>query len=298
MSPQKQRYALLETRLKRFTRMLHGIESAEPRAIHRTRVASRRLRELLPVLQLEPAVTRKAGRRLRKITRTLGPLREADVLLDLFERLQKQGRSDSRALLQMVEHVRKKREQAREDALAKSSLAAFRRLGRRLEHVKEELERSDEKRGHPSRGWRWALDARVARRAQTLRSAIMKAGAVYLHERLHAVRLAVKKLRYAIELAADADGMASNVDLVTLRRAQEVLGRIHDLQVLTDHVRQAQASLTPPDVMVWREFDALVTSLEHECRRLHARYVRDSARLLALCDRLSARASAAARRTG
>ena len=36
------------------------------------------------------------------------------------------------------------------------------------------------------------------------------AGAVYLPERLHAVRIAMKKLRYAMELAAEAAGAGAS----------------------------------------------------------------------------------------
>ena len=44
----------------RFTRMLQGVEDGDVHALHRTRVASRRLREVLPVLQLDPDVTQQA----------------------------------------------------------------------------------------------------------------------------------------------------------------------------------------------------------------------------------------------
>jgi hypothetical protein len=73
-----------------------------------------------------------------------------------------------------------------------------------------------------------------------------------------------------------------------LKRAQELLGRMHDLQVLVDRVRHVQASLTPPDVIAWRELDAIVSGLETSGRRLHARYVRDRDGLVALCNRLGA----------
>ena len=51
---------------------------------------------------------------------------------------------------------------------------------------------------------RMALGARRARRrrALALRQAIDQAGAVYLAERLHAARIALKKLRYGLELAS------------------------------------------------------------------------------------------------
>ena len=54
---------------------------------------------------------------------------------------------------------------------------------------------------------------------------------------------------------------------------------MHDLQVLIERVRQVQASLTPPNVTIWRDLDALVVSLEDDCRRLHARYMRLRERL-------------------
>jgi hypothetical protein len=76
---------------------------------------------------------------------------------------------------------------------------------------------------------------------------------------------------------------------------------MQDLQVLIERVRGLQSSLTPPDPAAWRELDALVTALEHSCRRLHARYVRERTALTLLCDRLVARSSSGrsiARRAG
>ena len=70
---------------------------------------------------------------------------------------------------------------------------------------------------------------------------------------------------------------------------QDVLGRLHDLQVLIDRTRDVQASLTPPDVNAWRELDALVVALEDDSRRLHGWYMHDRDALLALCVRLSGR---------
>jgi CHAD domain-containing protein len=116
-----------------------------------------------------------------------------------------------------------------------------------------------------------------------------KAGAVYLPERLHAVRIAAKKLRYALELDADLRQVKSSPDITELRRTQDILGRLHDLQVLVDRTREEQASLAPPDVNIWRGLDALVRSLEDECRRLHGRYMHHAASLVGLCARLSGR---------
>jgi hypothetical protein len=52
-------------------------------------------------------------------------------------------------------------------------------------------------------------------------------------------------------------------------------------------VRKVQASLAPPNLTVWRELDALVGSLEDDCRRLHARYMRARDPLAAMVARLA-----------
>jgi hypothetical protein len=86
-----------------------------------------------------------------------------------------------------------------------------------------------------------------------------------------------------------AAGARATGDLRTLRRSQDILGRMHDLQALGEHVRQTQASVSPPHVTVWREFDVLARTLDDECRRLHARYMRMRSPMLAIADKLSAR---------
>jgi CHAD domain-containing protein len=259
------------------------VESREIRAIHRARVASRRLRELLPVLQLNQSATRKLTRRLRKMTRGLGTVREADVLLLLIDELHESGRHHEPAIRRVREAIEEQRSRARNHVPAKSAVVEIKRISRKLEALSTKLEGGDEK---VDRAWRWALDARIVRRAGALKRAVRHAGSLYLSERLHAVRIALKKLRYGVELRGEAAGFNNTPELRVLKRIQELLGRLHDHQVLIDHVREIQASLVPPDVTGWRDLDTLVTSLEQRCRRLHARYVRDRAELTAVCDRL------------
>src|SRR3954462_14962363 len=72
MQASTRRYDLLHKRLDRFTQMLQALDEGNLHALHQTRVASRRLREILPVLQVNPDVARRLGRRLRKVTQRLG----------------------------------------------------------------------------------------------------------------------------------------------------------------------------------------------------------------------------------
>ena len=292
-----ERYDLLRTRLERFTQALHEMEVGGVKAVHQARVASRRLRELLPVLQLDPDVLHKLSRRLRKVTGRLGTVRELDVLAGVLDELGKAGRHPQQALAQVAATIDEERRRKRERLLAKGQLRELRRVGDKLEKVARTLEKQDlapkgteqRPKGTEQRSWKWAIDARVARRAATLATAISGAGTVYLPERLHGVRIAVKKLRYALELSTEVAQLKSSPDLRQLRRAQDILGRLHDLAVLMNRTREAQGRVTPPDVNVWRQLDDLVASLEDNCRRLHGRYMKDREALLVLCTRLSGR---------
>jgi CHAD domain-containing protein len=284
-----ERHDLLRGRLERFTRTLQGVEDGDVDALHRARVASRRLREVLPVLQLDRDVARKLNRRLRKITDRLGNVREYDVLLGVLTELKKAARYPKAALPRVAAYIGDNHAHPRQRLLEKVQMGELHRIASKLEKVARTLEGSSDNRVTARHSWRWAIDARVARRASTLAAAIADAGAVYLAERLHVVRIAVKKLRYALELAADADHVKSTPDLKQLRRSQDILGRLHDLQVLVDRAREVQGSLAPPDLNARRELDVLVVALEEDCRHLHGRYMQDRDALLALCARLSGR---------
>jgi CHAD domain-containing protein len=181
--------------------------------------------------------------------------------------------------------------EARAEISGKSAAASLSRLVRKLDRAARKLEGAEDAQSR--RAWRWALDARVSRRALALGNAIDKAGSVYLAERLHATRIALKKLRYALELDVEARGLKSTPDLRALKRMQDVLGRLHDFKVLVDHVRRVQASLAPPRITTWRDLDTLLTALEQNCRKLHARYVGERQALLDICDQLARRGTTA-----
>src|SRR5258708_31333312 len=96
MSVSTTRSELLKKRVEQFKRVLQAVEEGDVRALHLARVTSRRMRELLPMLQLERAQARKVGRRLRKVTARLGTVRELDVLLMLIDELHVSGPKGSR----------------------------------------------------------------------------------------------------------------------------------------------------------------------------------------------------------
>ena len=203
------RYELLRKPLLRFTRTFGGVSKGQEKALHRARVASRRLREVLPVLQLDSEVTADLARRLRKVTSRIGRVRELDVLVLQIDGLQQSGRFDSGSLSRVAAAVAKRRSAARKHLLAKLPVTALVRIASKLAKIADQLAKEEDvpvRRQAATRGWRWAIGARIARRGASLKAAIDDAGSVYLPERLHAVRVAVKKFRYAVELEHEISG--------------------------------------------------------------------------------------------
>ena len=290
-------YGPFRERLDAFGHELDGVHAGDVEAVHRTRVASRRLRELLPLLALDQDFTRILSRRLRVVTRQLGTVRELDVLLLLVEEIAEDRRLSAAALGTIGAAAAKARVNARARLSAKLPKAKLERLVHELERASKSVQSRTDKPDHPhangsGRAWLWALEARLVHRAARVREAIESAGAVYVPEHLHRVRIVVKKLRYAAELAPNAMRKHIGADVAALKTAQDLLGRLHDLHVLLIRAREAQTLLFPPDLLMWRDLSSLVAVVEDDCRRLHARYMCNRSELMAIANRMAAGAQA------
>lgn len=274
-------------RVSVFSRASKRLHDGDVDALHRTRVASRRLRELLPILRLNPEITRKLNRRLRRFTKRLGAVRDFDVLIALIGELHSDRRYSKKTLTALESSVEEQRKKARKRLEAKLPSAKVQRLARRLKRVARHLESADEQES-PEGKHRlpqasvWALEARAARRAASVSEAIQAAGTVYAPVALHHVRIALKKLRFALELKPEAQQPRAARDIASLKSSQDLLGRLHDYQVLIACAREMQESQAGPDPGASREVGALVRTLERDCRQLHARYLRNSSILIAI----------------
>jgi CHAD domain-containing protein len=282
-------YASLRKRVTVFSRQAKRIDEGNADALHRTRVASRRLRELLPVLRLDGQTTRRLDKRLKKVTRRLGAVRDLDVLIDLIGELQRDRRYSKNALRALQTAVEEKHKTAGEELNAKLSTQKLQKITRGLKRAAKQVDGDD---GETNQAVKhrllkttvWVIEARAARRATRVRQAIEAAGTVYVPAPLHQVRIALKKLRFALELSTEVKDQGATREITVLRNAQGLLGRLHDLQVLTDHAREMQTSRVDSDPGGWRDFGSLIRVLERDCRTLHARYVRTSPKLLAIAD--------------
>jgi CHAD domain-containing protein len=284
--------SLILQRLRALSRQLPGAQLGNVHAIHRARVATRRLREALPLV-VDGAHGRKLERQVRALTQALGPVRELDVILHTLDVLEADGdvpRSGIECLRRLVTDERRRRHAEMGRRVAGCDLVKLRKkavAGARKHDAA--VARAAARRGRPATGRRdpgrmAAADRRAGRRAERLHLAIENAAGIYLPDRLHEIRIAVKKLRYAMEVARDLRGSRATVRINTLKRAQDLLGHMHDLEVLIARTRAVQGSPGASDLRLSSDLDRLVRRLENECRRLHGRYIESRPALLTICD--------------
>jgi len=262
--------------------MLPSARNGDVNAIHQARVATRRVRAALPI------VTRGSkGRKLTKVvsrlTRALGGVREHDVALLTLDELASDA-SVSREGIDLLRTIlREERERLFADMALEIERVDLEKLQRKAlaaAHHKVDAQGpalSDAKRLR-------AVIKRSIRRALALQAAIDNAGGIYLPDRLHQVRIAVKKLRYVLEVARDLSRSRASARIRTLKTVQDLLGHMHDLEMLIMRIRALQGSDRAPTLRVSAELDRLVRRLETECRQLHVRYMGFKKKLLELCD--------------
>jgi CHAD domain-containing protein len=276
----------IRQRLGALSRTLPSARAGDVTSVHQARVATRRLREALPLITRGSSL-QKHTRRVRRLTRSLGPVRELDVALLNLDEFADTGEVPRAGVLSLQQIIRQERTRMQVDMR--------RTIDRtRLAKLSEKLVAAARKRDKEGPGPRsvdpkrlTAARHRAARRAERLRIKIENAAAIYLADRLHEVRIAAKKLRYALEIVRDLSRSRATARILTLKRAQDLLGRIHDLEVLIARTRAIQGSPNAPTLRVSADMDLLVRRLEIECRRLHGRYIAMRAPLLTICDHVS-----------
>ena len=276
---------LIGQRLAALRRALPGARKGDVQAVHQTRVATRRLREALPVV-LEGRAARKLRRMARRLTQTLGPVRELDVALGTLAELAANGDVPRQAITYLRQSIVDERRRLHSELVRRIDRCDFDKLQRKALAAADD-QQSPRPTVRDSRRI-GAARTRAARRAERLRGAIENAAGMYLPDRLHEVRIAVKKLRYALEVARELSGSRAVARIEALKRMQDLLGRMHDLEVLIARTRALQGSPGAPDLRVSGALDTLVRRLETECRQLHGQYISSRKSLLAICDHVIA----------
>jgi CHAD domain-containing protein len=249
-------------------------------AVHDSRVATRRIRELL---SLVPVIPGRDGEQdvatgYQKMGRALGKVRDIDVQIAMIKDLEVHAPESAPSMVV----VRQDHEDRR--------LTKMRRLIKTLERLEVDSLLHFVGDGHPaglrsrltSRGWQQQIRRLAVERSHTAVDAIGHATGVYFPRRAHQARIAIKQLRYAGEIALRIGLGEMRSAIGTLKRGQEILGDMHDKQVLADRLASysKRQGVDKDHVALTRKV------LEGEVLALHADYLCRRERLRGACTEI------------
>jgi CHAD domain-containing protein len=210
--------------------------------VHRARVATRRLRETLPLIAAAHPVD-DAAKTLKDVARALGAVRELDVMRETLIAAEEWVPAGAAAAAAARRSLVERHEDAQRQLIKTIERTRAQRALRKSLPAPSAFVRVLHLIGS-SRRWQQALRKRIHTRADNMAAALQHASGVYFPNRLHRLRIAVKKLRYSVE-AADTLGLWRPRHLVRdLKRIQARLGEIHDWQVLLDRMDDLVADET------------------------------------------------------
>ncbi len=192
-------------------------------AVHRLRVATRRLQEALDFFRpyLPEGPLRRLERQARRVRRTVGPRRNAGVMAELLRKLEKGLGAEGRAAARLL--AKSLRAAAAEDG----EIPGLARRARALMKTAETRVVPIEARGRE-----------VVRARLRVAGAAQRAARRGDPERLHRFRIALKHYRYALEILDRAGVRGMKSFIREARLLQGALGRLHDVDVLIETVKR------------------------------------------------------------
>ena len=270
--------SLLDQQTSILRTQLDGVYDGAIDSVHDARVATRRIRELLTLVPIVPGRDGEedlaAG--FKAIGRALGKVRDIDVQIALINDLETRAPQTAPPLV-VVRHDHER-----------ERLAKMRRLIKTLErldldvllHVVTDGHPSGLRSRLPSAGRRQQLNRLLAERAHNAIDAISHATGIYFPKRAHRARIAIKQVRYAAEIAEATGHSDMRAAIKALKKGQEILGDLHDRQVLGDTLAAytGQDGVEPEPAKLTRQV------LESEVLHLHALYLTRRVSLREACS--------------
>lgn len=218
--------------------MIDGVRQNEDiECLHRMRVASRRLRSLLPLFSdcLPPKQRTRWRKQLRRVTRALGDARDADVqIVCLQEALE--ACSDDRqrpGLERLLLRFQQQRQAMQAPLVSALKRLTSRRRINRMEMALRYLLATSQLYASPDSARHTYTRSRdaILRRLQTVLATAATIRGPQSGTELHATRITIKRLRYTLQAFAPLYPDTLNDAIRTARKLQDVLGNLHDCDV-------------------------------------------------------------------
>ncbi len=208
-------------------------------ALHDFRVGLRRLRTILKAFRsdLRPDIRRKDRRKVRKLARSTGAGRDAEVLLEWLESIRPDlAASEGPMVDRLAAELRTERDGSYAGVLSRVG-PRFWKLERSLRRRLSWLELPPQPTNPASaRSFAATLELLVPEYARELAAAVDSIESPEDHAAVHAARIRGKHLRYLLEpLAEEVPGVSELVD--RLKGLQDALGDLRDAQLLELRVR-------------------------------------------------------------
>jgi CHAD domain-containing protein len=252
-----------------------GVRSDDVEAIHDMRVATRRLRETLQLFTefYPPSRSKKILTKIRKVTRILGLPREMDVNAGLLHAYEPNGglvlQTTREHLLLWCEDERSRLKRRMLRRFEKFDLGSFESDLRlfvqsvlpprsRMHHLFEEHQAAE------LETFRRRIPALLLAKARPILDFRITESATKDDDELHQLRIATKKLRYALEILRPVQASETgDAPVEQCRTLQDILGDLHDRVVLLDLLKEHQIHLTDQGLLL----------LTHGCSRISTEFL-------------------------
>lgn len=235
------------------TRWGSAAESLDAEDIHDLRVASRRLREAVrlvgPCFDAQKAA--RLAKEVKKVTTLLGDLRNADEAQAFFASIEAERLAVCTAAVDKL-LKRLSRQQARTRRELESALdeAPLKRIRQRIRGLIARLNLFKADEGDLLRDFTTFAGEALRRQSQILDDLLPAALMPQAGKDQHALRIAIKKTRYRLEHMQPFVAVDCRPLHAALKRYQDLLGKLHDLEVFGEMVRQEVAAGPGRDELV------------------------------------------------
>ena len=217
------------------------------RALHRMRVASRRMRTVVRIFaRALPPELPTLRRELRWIANVLGEVRDLDVQIGALD--------EDEAFAPLRAHLEAPRREAREEMLAALNSPRYEAL---IEGLAEALRDSPTDAGAGEKRAILAAPKLLRRTHRRLRRSARKLGEDASPDDYHRARIRAKRLRYATECVQELYGQPARRLIEALENVQDVLGRSQDAETAIARLEEVAGADHQPSPETQQALDRL-----------------------------------------